>query len=145
MPKVNDVKAMDVSLIGCFAFIFFALPQIFVKEICLMKRKKNHKIQQSLDFNPKNVAKVSSYSVSSPEDNCRVPTLKIKNKNVKKFISLFTQNILKYITLQHFFIYAMYRMSFFLYLTFSISSTNYAHFVSWLHGGLQKFTAYCNY
>lgn len=122
MPKVSDVKAMDVFLIGCFAFIFFALLQTFIStEENLLNE---HKVEQSLDFNTTNITKVHSRSDSAQDDQSG-RNLKIKKRKIQKIHFNFLQSIFKYITLQNFFMYAMYPTSFFIFCFF--------YFIAYMH------------
>lgn len=95
MPRVSDIKAMDVFLAGCFAFIFFALLQTFINT-------------EEIFYEPQKTIKVSPCLESTTKE-------KILNKKAKPTLM---KTVCKRATLNNFIFYAMYPTAFILFCTF---------------------------
>lgn len=122
MPKVSDVKAMDVFLIACFGFIFIALMQTFIntEENLLHESHKVRDSSTSVDFKINDI-NVNPY-LGSPSHKKKIVTKKRKNPKIKL---TFFQSVCKYVTCRNFFLYAMYPTAFSLFCLF--------YFVTYMH------------
>lgn len=120
MPRVSDVKAMDVFLIGCFAFIFLSLLQTFIStEETIYENSKRRKRDSSPSVSESiNYIKVQPYADSSIDEYSEKKVLK-KRKIVRHKTKLTRlQKFCKYVTFRNFFVYAMYPTAFTLFCLF---------------------------
>lgn len=116
MPKVSDIKAMDVFLAGCFAFILVALLQTFV--LTEKYFEKTEKVKNDHGTTTEELVsnrKVTPFPDTNQNDAWATTTKVLKKRKVHQTKK---QKMCKYITCKNFFLRAVFPIAFVLFCLF---------------------------